>query len=69
VSGFFVRESESSLSSEQQTKTTASLRSRQRLLLNLPPNPDLEPERSERRKVLPPRLQKPRAFAVGGLKA
>jgi hypothetical protein len=32
VSGFFVRESESLLSSEQQTKTTASLRSRQRLL-------------------------------------
>jgi len=32
MSGFFVRESESSLSSEQQTKTTAGLRSRQRLL-------------------------------------
>ena len=32
VGGFFVRESESLLSSEQRAKTTAGLRSRQRLL-------------------------------------
>ena len=65
VSGFFVRVSESSLSSEQQTKTTEGLRSRQRLLWNPSPVQDLEPERSERRKVLPPRLQKP-LTSVGG---
>ena len=37
VSGFFVRVSESSLSSEQQTKTTEGLRSRQRLMWNPSP--------------------------------
>ena len=35
------------------------MRSGQRLLWNPSPLQDLEPERSERRKVLPPRLQKP----------
>jgi hypothetical protein len=56
------------LQANRKQKTSCLRKAKGAATLNLPPDQDLEPERSERRKILPPRLQKPLTFAVGGLK-